>query len=208
LVKRFGRVVPAEILDARAQADSIRAAAARQAEVLLKDAQAQVEALHAEARQAGEAAGRAEAEAELITLLVETRAEVERLRRAAIPAARTLAVRMAERIVGRTVELDPSTLADIAASALAAARVRDGVVLLRVHPADRAALETARPALAARLAAAVELRLVSDPAVNRHGCIVETPTGRLDARLETQLVALERAAFGDDTRNKDQVRDG
>jgi type III secretion protein L len=208
LVKRFGRVVPAPILDARAQASAIQTAARAQADALLESARAEVEDLRAEARRTGMAVGRAEAAAEMTTMLVEARAEVERLRAAAVPAARMLAVRMAERIVGRAVELDPSTLADIAASALDAARVREGVVLLRVHPDDRDALETARPALAARLAAAVELRLVADPAVSRMGCIVETPVGRLDARLETQLQALERAAFGEDARTRGGARDG
>jgi type III secretion protein L len=197
LVKRFGRVVPGEVLDARAQAELILAASRRQASALIEKARTEAVGLHAEAWRAGEAAGRAEAQSAFTTLAVEARAEAERLRSAAIPAARTLAVRMAEKIVRRTIQLDPSTLADIAAQALAAARAHTGVVLLRVHPEDQAALAAARPVLAARLAAAVELRLVADPAVSRSGCIVETTTGRLDARLETQLTALERAVFGD-----------
>jgi flagellar biosynthesis/type III secretory pathway protein FliH len=67
---------------------------------------------------------------------------------------------------------------------------------LRVHPDDWAAVEAARPALAARLAKAVELRLVVDAEVGRHGCVVESAAGRLDARLDTQLAALEKAVFG------------
>ena len=51
--------------------------------------------------------------------------------------------------------------------------------------ARRAALEAGAPAAA--------LVLVSDESVGRHGCVIETPRGRVDARLETQLAALERA---------------
>jgi flagellar biosynthesis/type III secretory pathway protein FliH len=137
------------------------------------------------------------------TMLVAARAEADRVRAAALPSARTLAVRMAEKIIGHAVSLDPSVLVDIAGKALAAARARAGVVLLRVHPEDHAALEAARPRLMARLGVANELRLVADPDVGRHGCVVETPAGRLDARLDTQLAALERAAFGDDLATRD-----
>ena len=207
LVKRFGRVVPAEVLDARAQAGAILALARRQAEQSLADARAETADLRQKARREGEAAGRADAEAAFTTLLIEARADAERVRAAAVPTARALAVRMAEKIVARTVDLDASVLAEMVGHALATARARSGVVLLRVHPDDQAALETARPALAARLAAAVELRLVADPEVGRYGCVVETPTGRLDARLETQLAALERAAFGDSTGAEGRSRD-
>jgi flagellar biosynthesis/type III secretory pathway protein FliH len=34
---------------------------------------------------------------------------------------------------------------------------------------------------------------MADEAVGRYGCVIETPHGRVDARLETQLAALERA---------------
>ena len=94
------------------------------------------------------------------------------------------------------IEVDPSAMVDIAREALEAARARAGVVTLRVHPDDWAAVEAARPVLASRLARAVELRLVPDAAVGRHGCVVDSPAGRLDARLESQLAALERVTFG------------
>jgi type III secretion protein L len=207
LVKRFGRVVPAEVLDARGQREAILAGARGEAARMLADAQAEAAAIRAEARRAGEAAGRADAEGTFTTLLIEARADAERVRAAAVPAARALAVRMAEKIVARAVDLEASVLAEMVSNALATARARSGIVLLRVHPDDRAGLEMARPALAARLAAAVELRLVADPEVGRYGCVVETPTGRLDARLETQLAALERAAFGDAEGREGRMRD-
>lgn len=196
LVQQFGRVVPAAVVDAAAEARALLAVARQQADALLGEARVRADQLRAEARRAGEVEGRAVGEAAFTTVLIEARADAERVRRAALPAAQTIAVRMAEKIVGRTIVLDASAMADIARQALEAARARAGVVSLRVHPEDWAAIETARPALAARLAKAVELRLVPDAAVGRNGCVVESAAGRLDARLETQLAALERAAFG------------
>ena len=196
MLKSFGRLVPAEVLDARAEGEKIVRAARAEADEHLARARADADAIRAEARRLGEGEGRREAEASFTTLLIEARADAERTRAAAMPAARTLAMRMAEKIVGRAVGMDPAALANIAAEALAAARARSGLVLLRVHPDDLTAIDAARPTLAARIAAAVELRAIADPAVGRGGCVVETPAGRLDARLETQLAALEQAVFG------------
>ena len=197
VVKRFGRVVPAVVLDARAEAEAMLASARREAEQLVASARAQAAAVLAEARRHGEESGRAEAERAFTTMLLAARADAARVRAAAIPAARVLAVRMAEKIVARTVDLDPHVLTELAARALATARARAGVVTLRVHPDDRAAFERSRPELAGKIAADVELRLIGDPAVGRHGCVVETPAGRLDARLDTQLEALAAAAFAE-----------
>ena len=181
VVKGPGHRVPAAVLDARAQADAIVAAA-----------HAQAAGVRAEAA----AAGRDDAAAVVTKTLLDVRAEAERTLIAARPAAAALAARMAARIVGRAVELAPSVTAEIATQALQAARARGGRIKLRVHPDDRAALSAATTQLLARLAATATLELVDDPGVGRHGCIVETSAGRLDARLETQLGVLEKAAAG------------
>jgi flagellar assembly protein FliH len=60
-----------------------------------------------------------------------------------------------------------------------------------VHPEDLAAVEEARARWGAN--ASLIVRLVADATVGRHGCVVETPVGRVDARLQAQLQALERA---------------
>jgi flagellar biosynthesis/type III secretory pathway protein FliH len=119
-------------------------------------------------------------------------AEAARLVAAAGPTAIALAVKMAEKIVGRAVTLAPEIMAEIAAGALASCRPGAGTVRLRIHPDDLPAVEARRAALEAGAPAAA-LELVADEAVGRHGCVIETSQGRVDARLETQLAALERA---------------
>lgn len=141
--------------------------------------------------------GFAEGVAEAAALVSEARAQAQRALDAVTPAAIALARKMAEKIVGRAVELDPAALADIAAEALGSCRADDGAVRVRVHPDDLPAIEARRDRLAARVpATAVEL--ISDPSVGRAGCVIDTPRGRIDARLDTQLAALERAARGED----------
>jgi type III secretion protein L len=182
VVKAMGHVVPAVVLDARAQAEALLAAA-----------RAEADAVRAQAHREGAEQGRAEAAAEAAALLATARAEATRALAASQPAAIVLAARMTEKIVGRGVALDPSVMADIAGAAIEACRPRGDWLRVRVHPDDLAGVAARRDALVARAPAAAALELIADEAVGRHGCVIETALGRVDARLATQIAALERA---------------
>ena len=184
-----GRLVPAATLTARDDAAALVAAARAEAAAI----RAQAVAARDEAVREGHEQGRARAAAEIASLLVEARAQAERLREASTPTAIALAVKMAEQIVGRAVTLAPEVMADIAGAALAACRPRGDWVRVRVHPDDAAAVTARRDALAARAPRGAALEIVADEAVGRAGCVIETAVCRVDARLETQLAALERA---------------
>jgi flagellar biosynthesis/type III secretory pathway protein FliH len=134
--------------------------------------------------------------AEVTGLLVAARVAAEEERASAKDAALVLARKMAEKIVGRAVELDPSILGEIVGQALAASRARVGAVVLRVHPDDLVAIEQTRAQWLRSIASTASVRVVADASVGRDGCVVETAVGRLDARLQTQLDALERAVRG------------
>ncbi len=191
VVKSFGHLVPKPLLDARAEAAALLARAQIEAEALRAEADAVREA----ARREGFEIGRADGVAEAAVALAAAHSEAARLVAAAGPTAIALAAKMAEKIVGRAVALAPETMAEIASEALAACRPGAGTVRVRIHPHDLPAVEARRAALAAGAPAAT-LELVADEAVGRHGCVIETPQGRVDARLETQLAALERALTG------------
>ncbi len=172
-------------MDARAQAAEIVASAVAERE---------------RARAEGFDAGRAEAAASLVGLLAAARAEAENAALARVePAVFAIAARMAEKIVGRAVALDPTIMASIAAEAVAACRTRGGVAQLRVHPDDLAAVAEARAALAEARGGEDALEIVADESVGRHGCVVDTAVGRVDARLTTQLEALSRVLSSPDT---------
>lgn len=193
IVKSVGHVLPGEEVTAHADAAAIRLAAQEDAERL----RVKAEEDRAEARRAGYeagfAAGRQEGLASVSEVLVRARAEAEGLRRAAQDSAVALARRMAEKIVGHAVTLAPSLLADMVGRALTETRARSGAVVVRLHPQDLEVVARERPRLVSRVANQVEVRLTADPGVERNGCIIDSPVGRLDARLATQLDALERA---------------
>jgi len=189
VIKTMGHVVPAVVVDARAEADALLTAARAEAAAV----RAGADAIREQARRDGAEQGRAQAAAEAAALVAGARAEATRLLAASRPAAIVLAARMTEKIVGRGVALDPSVMADIAGAALEACRPGGDWIRVRVHPDDLASVTARRDALARRAPAAAALDLVADEAVGRHGCVIETALGRVDARLATQIAALERA---------------
>ena len=159
------------IADARLEADRIRAQAA------------------AEGRERGFAA--------VTELLVHARAVAARARSTSESELRVLAVRVAEHILGRELAQAPEQVTDLVARALDSAGAARQV-LVRCHPDDLAALERGRPRLLARLSRAQAVTLRADALVARGGCIVETELATIDARLATQLDAIERALRGEE----------
>jgi type III secretion protein L len=171
------RIVPRVVADAGVHARE-----------LIATAQAEVEVLRDAARELGRAEGRAEFAGALL--------ELERAHAQALQAleqqALEVALLAARRIVGDALALEPQRIAGIVTPLLARLRRARGIVL-RVHPEDVAALEAA-------LAAAIDhgktreaIRVEGDPGVSRGGCIASSDVGTLDARVETQLAAIERA---------------
>ena len=69
---------------------------------------------------------------------------------------------------------------------LSRAAQEEGVVV-RLHPADCAALRNGGKGLFAGKNGRVRVELVADEEVSLGGCIVETSGGSLDARIETQI---------------------
>jgi len=182
-----GGVVKRPIVDAAAEAQRIIAAAEAEAEALRQGAEMS-------AREAREAGYREGYEAALSQLSEDLLAAREGRKAALASAERDLlrlAVKIAEKIIGREIEADRATLVDMVAAALGHAR-RQEVLTVRVNPE---ALAAAR-AHADRLEAGGRARLldfVADPRLELGGCVIETDAGSVDAQLATQLRVLERA---------------
>jgi len=183
-----GGVVPRKVFDASKEAERILAEAQAQAQTIVAEAEAVREA----ARQQGFEEGRQEGLAQVTQTLRDAALIRENARRDAARDLSTLAVRIAEKVIGRVLEQQPEVIAHIVAEALEAARHQRDIIV-RVNPQDLATIEQARPHLVTLLERAPDLKLRSDPTIGRGGCIVETEVGVIDARLETQLQAIERA---------------
>lgn len=103
-----------------------------------------------------------------------------------------LGLQIAKKVIGREVE-NGAVVQGVIASALAQVPSKDKLVI-RLHPSDRMMLEELRndPVQGHSLLPA-DATLMADNSVRKGGCVIETPIGTLDARLETQLQLIEQA---------------
>lgn len=193
IVRSRSHVVPAVVVSAREEAKAILAKAEAEARAL-RDS---LEAARAEAVAAGYAEGvrqgRDEGHAGVLGLLAEAKARVYSDHRKNREAGIAIGRRMAEKILGRAIDLDPAIVEELVEQAIIASRPRGATVVVHANPVDVEALLRAREAWLSSLASVTDVRVVPDAGLGRGSCVVETPVGRLDGRLATQLDALEAA---------------
>ena len=175
------------VVEAKAEAQRIRAEAESEAAAVRDSALASAQELRDAAYREGLEAAFLELNTHLLaagemrdSALVKVEQDVLRL-----------AVKIAQKIIGREIESNDDTLAQIIATALNQAR-RHETLTLRINPADLP-LVHARQHLLDQITRAPYLDLVADPQVTRGGCIIESDSGTIDAQLETQLRIIERA---------------
>ena len=192
--ERATRIVTGDRFDALADAAEIRRTAQAQADALLAAARAEASRLRNEATSEGRERGMSA----VTELLVSARAEAARTRREAVGDLRGLAVKIAEKLLGRALALDPGLVVDLTTEALRHAG-EPRALRIRCHPDDLATLESGRPRLLDRCRTVGALRLESDDKVPRGGCVIESELGIVDARLAVQLDAIDRALKGEPT---------
>jgi flagellar biosynthesis/type III secretory pathway protein FliH len=181
------RRIDAEVYEADRRVQEMVAAAEAEARRLVAEARAESARIQAEAAARGEADGRARAAA----ALARGAAGRDGLLRDAEREVVQIALAVARKLLGRELSTSAAAVVQMARAALAEARERREVVL-RVSPADGAAVRAAEGTLAATLVRA-PLVIREDPAVPPGGAVVETERGRVDASVETQLAAVARA---------------
>lgn len=190
LVRRV--IVEASVYDAKMDAERLLSDSRAAAERLVADAKQESERLRAKAQTEGRERGLGAVTA----LLVGARAAAERSRADASVELRALAVRIAEKILGRELAVRPEAVTDVVTEALRhVGEPRE--VIVRANPDDLAALERGKPRVVERCRATRSVTFRGDESIGRGGCIVETELGVVDARLSTQLEAIERALRGE-----------
>jgi len=97
-----------------------------------------------------------------------------------------LALRMAEKLVYRVIEVDQTVIVDEVAAALTYV-LRPSDVTVHICPEDRPVLEEALPQLMAELGNLRSIRIKDDPEISRGGCELQFGQGAVDATIETQL---------------------
>lgn len=185
--RRRSNVVKRPLLEAKEEAAQILVRAEEEAKALRERAQQEVEILRENAYQKGHES----ALVQLNEILLEARERRDTALAQAEKDLLTLAIKLAEKIIGREIKRDSKVLADMVANALRNIR-QNNVLTIRVNPEDFPLIQEHREHLDP-VGRARFLDLVSDPRVSRYGCIIESEFGTVDAQLETQLRVLERA---------------
>ncbi len=160
---------------------------------LLADAQMQAAAIHAEAQAEGFAAGRADAMASLEPALAALSAAVESVRAEQAAAAEALERRavelglaLASKIVAGTLSVEPERVVDAVQGALRGIVERERITVL-VNPDDMEIVSEAIEGVRASLGGIEHCVVEAERRVARGGCIIRTPVGDVDARVETKL---------------------
>lgn len=181
------KVIKNQITSAQTQAVQIRREAEEFAARVFLEAQNEAENLINQAYREGSEKALAEFE----TNLIESREIRERVWRETEKDLLRLAIRLAEKIVGREIKKDQKTIVDIVANAVQNARQQEKLTI-RVNPQDLPIIEKETE----RISVGSKIKFIdfaADPRVVSGGCLIESEVGTIDARLETQLRVLERA---------------
>lgn len=185
------RLVKREVLSRVQHAQEALREAQAQAQQIIEQAEAEAQDIRERAREQGAQQGHVEA----TKLLGHARAEYDRLLQSQEQDMLDLSFGIAERIIAREIALSPDVARDIVLQALDQVRNKRQIVLI-VHPEDARLLEQDRALLASRVEGA-KLYIEEDDRVERGGCVIETESGRVDARLDVQLGALREALGAD-----------
>ena len=200
------------VKEAEIQVAVLHGEAEEERDRLLSEAQTQIENDRAEARAAGHAegfaAGHAEGEAavreEMAELIRTTNAQAEKTLRDAHDAMRDYLMQAEEDIVSIAMtaveRILPQHFIDVPQMVLpivrdAILRVKDQKeVIVHVPPDSYDFVLMARDELRGLLTAGdTNLTITSDEAMKPGDCLVETPNGSVDARLQTQSEQLKKA---------------
>lgn len=181
------RVIKRDVLSRIEHAQDALCEAEREAQMIIAQAHEQAAAVRAQAQREGAQQGHQQA----LELLGQARAEYDALMARNEPDMLALAFGIARRIVGRTIEMDETAIARIVAQAMESVRNQRQIVVL-VHPDDVPQLEAHRDLWTGQIEGA-SVYLEADERIERGGCVIETQSGRVDARLDVQLDAMRRA---------------
>lgn len=183
----FGSLIKNQVINAEEKATQILKEAYDNASELISLAETRAENIHREAYQAG----RDEAEKELIeNLLAIKEVRLQTLQEVEQDVLK-LSVKLAEKIIGREIQQDDTTRGEIVLNALRQARQQE-MLTVRVSSVDLPLVEQMREKIDS-FGRAKHIDFIADQSIREGGCIIESQSGTIDARLETQLRILEDA---------------
>lgn len=191
---------------AQAEAEAIIGEAKAQAEALVAKARREAEGVRIEAQRQGYEAGYQEglcqglegarqARLQAVKVLKEARKQKKQVVMESEQEIIHLALHMAEKIIRKSVELDPGVVVSISAEALRRLCENQEYIIF-AHPEDVALIREKKEELMTNLDHKATLRILPDEGIERGGCRVVTEDGELVATVSSQLQELEHVLAG------------
>lgn len=199
------------LAEVRAEAETIIAKASASAARRMADAEAEAQQLLSQAQQVGYtqgyqdglAQGNAAALSEIKQTIQLSREKAERITAAAQQQAQLMienaehsiveiALAVASKVLAREIEFDPDTILPIVKEALGKVSDQDNIVI-RINSEDYEMVLSAIRELQLMVGREHAVVVTADAIVARGGCVIETASGNVDARLETKLETLHKA---------------
>jgi flagellar assembly protein FliH len=103
-----------------------------------------------------------------------------------------LALAIAEKVIHKQVDLDPSVTVEIAKSVLREAHAGESYLLF-VHPSKLESMVQYKSQLAPQMPMGATLQIMADPEIAGGGCRLETNLGFSDGTIESQLNEVKKA---------------
>ena len=178
--------------NAEQQAQEILSAAQQKAQAIVEQADQEAPALRETAKQEGYKEGHSEGVSQLTEAVAKASVRAQELESQLVPQIKDLALAIVRKILGKNLELHPEEVVSIIKQALAEKARQRREIVLRVHPEDLEIVRLHRSALLEVLNRCKEIGIQEDPDVQRHGVVIETDAGLIDAQLDTQLAVFER----------------
>lgn len=182
------KIIPADAVGLILDAQGVLTQVKQDAEKYKLEVARECEKLKELAKQEGFAEGYqkwAEHIAKIEEEIVKVRGELEKM---LVPVA----LKAAKKIVGREIELSDNTIVDIVSNSLKAVSQHKKITIY-VNKKDLDPIEANRPRLKEIFESLEVLSLRERSDVARGGCIIETEGGIINAQLDNQWAALERA---------------
>lgn len=188
---------------ARQEAEKIINNANEKADNIIKEGKARLQQIEDDAFQKGwqkgYEEGNEEAQQNHAGLLAEAREKLadavmerEKILRKAEDEIAQLAVAVARKIIFREMFADPSIVGEIVEEAIRKVSDREEITV-KVHPADLDFVLSRQDDLSRNIKGIRKLKILADNSISPGGCVIETPGGTVDARIESQLAEIEQS---------------
>lgn len=182
------RVLSPEAFSALLDAEELLAKTKEDSEAYMNATKQECERLRQEAQQQGFKEGNEAWISQIAYLEKEMHDLRDEIKSSLVP----LAIASVKKILGKELETNPNTIVSIIIKALKEL-TQHKKILIHVNPKDLPIVEQSRPELKQIVEYADTLIISPQADVAPGGCIIETEAGIINAQLDVQLAALEKA---------------